>query len=321
MFACWSDAASSDLALEPLGADARRELRARAPSRRPCDRARVFVGDEDARHAAAAELALERIRRYRACPAASREVISRYRLASRVASTRQPLPNLRHLRLQLGIGVLPQIDEVCDSATAPCRDHPSPRTARRAACGRAGRNAASDPRALEIGRAQVPLVDDDRRIGFAVQVVRAREHRGVADRAARCIGGTQLHLRLGVPLSTRARGVPRSRARADESRTVGDVRRRVSHSASMLRARSGRPASAYRSTIDAYGARSSRVGRSDPVRALRPARVPRAWSPRNTRLPPTLRTALEDDSVHASGLRRLDRSSDPLSPRLSDPPT
>ena len=58
MFACCSDAAELDLALEPLGADAGGEL-GRQHLHDDLAAERGLVGDEDARHPAAAELALD----------------------------------------------------------------------------------------------------------------------------------------------------------------------------------------------------------------------------------------------------------------------
>ena len=60
MFACWSPGDRSDLALEPLGAEPLREV-GREHFHDDLALEPLLVGDEDAAHPAAAELALEAV--------------------------------------------------------------------------------------------------------------------------------------------------------------------------------------------------------------------------------------------------------------------
>src|SRR6185369_10241664 len=108
-------------------------------------------------------------------------------------------PRVGHLRLQLRVGVLPQVDEraVVRERLVALTFHLVQLPEALVHCGKEGR---VDARALELRRAEEPFENGDRRIGFAIQIVRTREHRGVADRASHLIRGAQLGLGFAVLL-------------------------------------------------------------------------------------------------------------------------
>src|SRR5215204_7317564 len=110
---------------------------------------------------------------------------------------RYPQSRVGDLRLQPGIGVLPQRGE-----RAVMRQRLVPRSLRFVQLAQSlvygGQERAVDVGAVQQRCPEEPLVGRDRRIRLAAEVERTREKGRVADRAVFLVGGAKLGLRLVV---------------------------------------------------------------------------------------------------------------------------